>query len=101
VLCHLLEPAIGTLPRHVLRAVVGEHLLGRTVGANPVAQDLEDKRGRLTGVQPKTDEEPAVVVEECNQVNALVLPLEREGKKPGSESSSPSPSVPWSVRPGS
>ena len=78
----LLKGALAP-PRDVLRAVVGEDFLGGSVGRDARAEDFEHQRRRLAGVQTEADEEPAVVVEEGDQVDPPVLPLEHEGEQVG------------------
>ena len=58
------------LPRQVTywAAVVGEDLLGRAVAGQAGTQHFDRQGGRLTGVQPVADDEPAVVVHERHQV---------------------------------
>ena len=70
-------------PRDILRAVVGEHFRRRSVGRDFRPKDFEHQRGGLTGLEPKTDEKTAVVVEEGDQIDPPVLAFEHEGEEVG------------------
>jgi len=68
-------------PGDVLASVVGEDLGRHAVGRQGCTEHLDDQGGRLGSVQAVTGDEPAVVVHECDQVDAAVLPLEHEGEQ--------------------
>jgi hypothetical protein len=59
-------------------AVVGEHFLGGPIGGDAGTKNLQDQCRGLAGVETEADEEPAVVIEERDEVDAAVLPLDDE-----------------------
>ena len=61
-----LAPPVGVLP-----PVVGQHLLGDPVLANPAAVGLKHVFGRLAAVQPQRGDVAAVVVDEADQVGVV------------------------------
>ena len=78
----LLKGALAP-PGDVLSAVVGEDFLGGSIGRDSRAEHLQHQRRRLAGVQAEADEKPAVIIEEGDQVDPPVLPLEHEREQVG------------------
>src|SRR5262249_26997451 len=72
----LAEGALAA-PGDILAAVVGEDLLGPAVAGQRGAEYLQDQGRRLTGVQAVADQKAAVVVQEGDQIDTAVLPLQR------------------------
>ena len=70
-------------PRHILRAVVGQDLLGRAESGHRRAEHFQHQRRGLAGVQAVPDNEAAVVVHERHQINPPILPLEDKRKQVG------------------
>jgi hypothetical protein len=71
-----LAPPVGVLP-----PVVGQHLLGNPVLANPAAVGLKHVFSRLAAVQPQRGDVAAVVVDEADQVG--VVATEADGQYVG------------------
>src|SRR6185437_4782420 len=57
-------------PRHVLRAVVGEHFLGGAAPGDRRPPYFEHQRRRLAGMQTVADDEAAVIVEKGDEIDA-------------------------------
>lgn len=68
-------------PGDILRPIVGQDLLGRTVIGDACAQDFQDQRRRLRRVQPVGDDEAAVIVDEGDQIDPAILALQDEGEE--------------------
>src|SRR5580693_10433671 len=68
-------------PRHVLRTVVGQDLLGHAVTGQRRAHHLDHQGRRLAGMQPVADDEPAVIVHKSDQKNSPILSSQNETEK--------------------
>jgi hypothetical protein len=88
---HLADAALGQLaaqgagapPGHVLRAVVGQDLLGRAEGIQRRPQHFQDQGRGLRRVQAEAGNEATVVVQEGDQRDAAILLLQDEREQVG------------------
>src|SRR5262245_33061870 len=70
-------------PSDVLRTIVRQNLAWWTVIGDRRPEHLQHQPARGAGMQTVAHDEPAVVVQEADQIEPPILPLEDEGKQVG------------------